>query len=247
MQQLRFVSMSLKAAELKTYLPKITMESRMYFSKWGQSGQLNLLEALSELTILTASRCLMGKEIRECLFDKVAKLYADMDSGITPLAVFYPTAPLRAHRIRDAARAEMGRLFSDVITKRRQTGERVRGRVGREGCGDKGGKVTNQCFFPPTVVAARRCACDVCVWLCVCAVQHEDCLQAFMDCEYKDGTKLTDDSVRALGHLFVFAVGCVGLAHARVSFTVVVAPCAWLLRTDHWSHGCPAVRGPAHV
>ena len=126
MQQMRFVSSSLKATELKTYVPKILMESQLFFNAWGESGEVNLLEKLSELTILTASRCLMGKEIRESMFDKVAQLYADMDAGITPLAVFYPTAPTAAHRKRNAARAEMGRLFTSVIQKRRETGERVR-------------------------------------------------------------------------------------------------------------------------
>lgn len=57
--------------------------------------------ALSELTILTASRCLHGDDVREELFDEVARLFHDMDEGITPLSVFMPYAPLRKHFKRD--------------------------------------------------------------------------------------------------------------------------------------------------
>jgi len=157
-QQLKFVSASLKAAQLRTYIPKVIMEAETYFDKWGDAGEVSLLEALSELTILTASRCLMGKEIRENLFEKVAQLYADMDGGITPLTVFYPSLPTAAHKKRDAARNEMSKLFSKVIQKRRASGEK-----------------------------------------------QDDCLQAFIECQYKDGSYLTDDSITGLMIALLFA------------------------------------------
>lgn len=50
----------------------------------------DLFEALSELTILTASHCLHGKEIRSILNAKVAQLYADLDGGFTHAAWLLP-------------------------------------------------------------------------------------------------------------------------------------------------------------
>src|SRR3546814_7318456 len=50
--------------------------------------------------------CLHGDDVRENLFEDVARLYYDLDKGITPLSVFAPYAPTEAHRRRDAARSE---------------------------------------------------------------------------------------------------------------------------------------------
>lgn len=66
-----------------------------------QQGEIDLLSALSELTILTASRCLHGDDVRENLFEEVARLFHDLDEGMTPLSVFLPHAPVPAHFRRD--------------------------------------------------------------------------------------------------------------------------------------------------
>jgi len=59
---------------------------------------IDIRDALSELIILTASRCLMGKEIRENLFVQVAKLYQTLDEGLLPISVFFPYLPIAAHK-----------------------------------------------------------------------------------------------------------------------------------------------------
>ena len=90
-----------------------------YLKKWGDSGTVNILDALSELTILTSSRCLHGDEVRENLFEEVSRLYHDLDKGVTPLSFFFPYAPTAAHKQRDFARKEMTTIFSKVIKARR--------------------------------------------------------------------------------------------------------------------------------
>lgn len=120
-QQMQHTSSGLKSNKLRTYVPKIERETHEYLKRWGDSGEVNLLDALSELTILTASRCLHGDDVRENMFEDVARLYYDLDKGITPLSVFAPYAPTGAHRRRDAARKEMVELFSKVIEARRNT------------------------------------------------------------------------------------------------------------------------------
>ena len=62
-QQFRFLSNSLSTTKLQTYAPQIIQEAEMYFNKMG-TGKIDLMEKMSELIILTASRCLMGKEVR---------------------------------------------------------------------------------------------------------------------------------------------------------------------------------------
>jgi sterol 14alpha-demethylase len=123
-RQVQFQSMAngLRVARLKGYVTKIEQETRQYLQQeWGdQPGETDLLKALSELTILTASRCLHGEDVRKSLFKEVETLYKDLDHGLLPYTPFWPDAPTPAHLKRNKARKEMVTLFSKVIQERRQ-------------------------------------------------------------------------------------------------------------------------------
>ena len=80
---------------------------------------VNLRDILSRLIILTASRALMGDDVRERLSDKVAELFQQLDEGLTTLTFFWRDAPTPAHKRRDAARLEMCELFSKIIEERK--------------------------------------------------------------------------------------------------------------------------------
>jgi len=122
-RQVQFQSMAngLRVARLKGYVAKIEDETRRYFEQeWGnKEGQCDLLEALSEVTILTASRCLHGEDVRKHVFKDVQKLYHDLDHGLLPYTPFWPDAPTKAHKQRNWAREEMVKIFSKVIEERR--------------------------------------------------------------------------------------------------------------------------------
>jgi sterol 14-demethylase len=121
-RQVQFQSMAngLRTSRLKGYVEKIEKETREYLADWGSEGQLDIFKALSELTILTASRCLHGDDVREKLFREVSELYHDLDHGLTPLTVFFPNAPTEAHKKRNKARIKMVELFAKVIKNRRE-------------------------------------------------------------------------------------------------------------------------------
>lgn len=121
-QQMQNMTTGLRSERLKVYVPKIEKETLDYIAKWGESGTINLLQELSELTIMSASRCLHGDEVREKMFADVSRLFHDIDLGITPLSFFFPYLPTPAHQKRDVARTELGELFAKVIRLRRQEG-----------------------------------------------------------------------------------------------------------------------------
>ena len=77
-------------------------------------------DAFQELIILTASRCLLGDDVRGSIFKEVARLFELLDKGINPLSVFFPHAPTKAHRERDEAREQMQALFSKLVAARRE-------------------------------------------------------------------------------------------------------------------------------
>ena len=160
-QQYQSMAFGLRSQRLKAYVPKIEKEMMVYLKQWGDSGTVNILDALSELTILTSSRCLHGDDVRENMFAEVSRIYHDLDKGVTPLSFFFPYAPTEAHRLRDSARAEMVNIFSKVIQARREKG--------------------------------------------VDSTESTDILQIFIDMEYKDGTKLTNDEIVGLLIALLFA------------------------------------------
>lgn len=94
-----------------------------YFSKWGESGEVDLKHELEQLIILTASRCLLGVEVRNQLFDDVSALFHDLDSGMLPISVIFPYLPIPAHRRRDQARKKLAEIFGRIINSRKEAGK----------------------------------------------------------------------------------------------------------------------------
>jgi len=109
----------LRRDAMEKYVEQIERETYTFLRAWKQEGEVDLLDALSKLTILTSSRCLHGDDVREGLFEEVSNLYHDLDKGVTPLSFFFPYAPTEAHRLRDKARAEMVKIFSKIIQARK--------------------------------------------------------------------------------------------------------------------------------
>lgn len=119
LEQFGFIQRALKPHLMRTYVSQMVQEAEAFFGKWGAEGVVDLREQLSELIILTASRCLMGTEVREQMFAEVARLYHDLDEGMQPISVFFPYLPTEKHRKRDHARLEMVKLFGKVLEARR--------------------------------------------------------------------------------------------------------------------------------
>lgn len=119
LQQFRLLSLSLRVNMLETYVPMMVSECVSFFDAWADNGEVELLESLSQLIILTASRCLMGREIRENLFGEVSRLIHDLDEGMQPLSVLAPYLPTPSHARRDKAREQLRALYTPIINARR--------------------------------------------------------------------------------------------------------------------------------
>ena len=122
MQQLKFVGKGLNQINMASNCAKIVREAEEYFAKMPAEGEMDLMVFLSELIILTASRCLLGAEIRETVHAEFAELYQDLSDGMNHLSFFWPNAPTERHRKRDLARAKIAKIFGKVIEARRASG-----------------------------------------------------------------------------------------------------------------------------
>ncbi|KAL5006603.1 hypothetical protein ScPMuIL_015409 [Solemya velum] len=61
LEQKKMFKTGLNIARFRQHVPMIEEETLEYFKRWGDCGEKNIFHALSELVILTASRCLHGK------------------------------------------------------------------------------------------------------------------------------------------------------------------------------------------
>eukprot|EP00897_Mesotaenium_endlicherianum_P007787 jgi/Mesen1/7036/ME000367S06251 len=122
MEQFRFFADALKASRIRTYVEMMVQEAQDYFGAWKEEGEVDLKEELAQLIILTASRCLLGKEVREQIVGNIVQLFHDLDEGMQPISVAFPYLPIAAHRKRDRARAELARIFKKIIDTRKAQG-----------------------------------------------------------------------------------------------------------------------------
>ncbi|KAG6828537.1 hypothetical protein H0H92_007615 [Tricholoma furcatifolium] len=132
MEQKRFVKVGLTSDNFRAYVGMIEDEVEQYINhdsafsafqaEGNEWGNFDVCKVLQEMTILTASRTLQGKEVREALNKTFSELYNDLDGGFTPLNFMFPNLPLPSYRRRDVAHAKMSAFYVDIIKKRRESG-----------------------------------------------------------------------------------------------------------------------------
>ncbi len=123
-QQLKMLMPVLRDKPMRGYAAVIVQEVEQMIANWGDTGEIDLLEFMKELTIYTSSHCLLGDEFRYELNDEFARIYHDLEKGVNPLAFVFPYLPLPVFRRRDKARARLQELVTAIIAKRAQKPEK---------------------------------------------------------------------------------------------------------------------------
>ncbi|CCD25429.1 sterol 14-demethylase NDAI_0F01100 [Naumovozyma dairenensis CBS 421] len=128
MDQKKFVKGALSKEAFKTYVPLFKEEILKYFkdsknfdyNNKEKTGEIDVMVTQPEMTIFTASRTLLGKEMREKLNTSFAGLYTDLDRGFTPINFVFPNLPFLAHyKKRDHAQRTISDTYLSLIKKRR--------------------------------------------------------------------------------------------------------------------------------
>jgi sterol 14-demethylase len=109
---------ALKGAHMKQHAITIPLETERIIAKWGDEGEIDLLEFFAELTIYTSSACLVGKKFREQLDGRFAHLYHDLEKGTDPIAYVDAYADIESFRKRDAARKGLVELVQEIMDTR---------------------------------------------------------------------------------------------------------------------------------
>jgi sterol 14-demethylase len=115
---------ALRDKPMRTYSDVIVAEVEGLLDRWGDSGEIDLLEFTKELTLYTASHCLLGAEFRYELNRDFVEIYGDLEQGINPIAYVFPYLPLPVFRRRDRALIRLRALVAEIMEKRTRRGEK---------------------------------------------------------------------------------------------------------------------------
>jgi len=113
---------SLRDSFMRGHAEVIAHETERMIAKLGDSGEIDLLDFFSELTMYTSSACLIGKQFREELTPEYFRVFYELEKGTDALAYVNANLPLPVFRQRDRARRRMVELLTDVFARRAQAG-----------------------------------------------------------------------------------------------------------------------------
>jgi sterol 14-demethylase len=109
---------ALRGDHMKSHAATIEREVRRAIEGWGDTGEIELLDFFSELTIYTSTACLIGRKFRDQLDSRFANYYHLLERGTDPLCYVDPYLPIESFRIRDEAREHLVGLVEEIMNQR---------------------------------------------------------------------------------------------------------------------------------
>ncbi|GAB4582521.1 cytochrome P450 [Nocardia sp. IFM 10818] len=109
---------ALRAEQMRGHAATIAREVERMVARWGDAGEIDLLEFFAELTIYTSSACLIGAKFREELDGRFAHLYHELERGTDAYCYVDPYAPIESFRRRDEARWQLVKLVRHIMAGR---------------------------------------------------------------------------------------------------------------------------------
>ena len=109
---------ALRDSYMRGHAETIQREVDEMVARWGDRGEIDLLDWFAELTIYTSSSCLIGRRFRQQLDGRFAELYHDLERGTDALAYVDPYADIPSFRARDTARVALVELVQEIMDGR---------------------------------------------------------------------------------------------------------------------------------
>lgn len=121
-EQMGMIRPALQDKRMRTYGELVALETRRMVEKWGEQGEFDLVAFCAQLTNFTSTHCLIGREFREQMSDEFARVYHDLEKGITPASYIHANLPLPSMIKRDRARARLVEMIGEIVDGRRKGG-----------------------------------------------------------------------------------------------------------------------------
>lgn len=109
---------ALRAEQMRGHATTIAREVDGMLARWGDAGEIDLLEFFAELTIYTSSACLIGVKFRNELDGRFAQLYHELERGTDAYCYVDPNADIESFRRRDEARRQLVKLVRHIMAGR---------------------------------------------------------------------------------------------------------------------------------
>lgn len=122
-QQLKIQVDALRYQNMKAYAKVISDEVKEFTERWGDVGELDMVDEFLELTLYTSTSCLLGLDFRKNMTDEFADLYRDLEGGLIAVAFIDPYMPIPEFAARDKARERLGIIVDEIIKRRRASSE----------------------------------------------------------------------------------------------------------------------------
>lgn len=123
-EQLRMLMPTLRAEAMRNHSTKVVQEVEELIANWEKVGEIELVAFMKQLTINTASHCLLGREFRYELNEEFAEIYHDLEQGVHPVAYHFPNLPIPRFRRRDRARKRLKQLVGDIVRRRAEQSDK---------------------------------------------------------------------------------------------------------------------------
>jgi sterol 14-demethylase len=107
---------------MRTYGEIIVREVEQSLESWGDEGVIDFVDYCRVLTNFTSATCLIGPEFREGMTEEFARVYHDLERGVTPIAYLNAHLPLPSFRKRDRARVRLEAMITRIVEERRRVG-----------------------------------------------------------------------------------------------------------------------------
>jgi len=116
---------SLRDKFMRGHAEVIADETEKMIAGWGESGEVDLLDFFSELTIYTSTACLIGKEFRDELTPEFAERFHDLEKGTDAFAYVNAHLPLPSFWQRDRGRRRLVQMIEEIIDRREREGRKT--------------------------------------------------------------------------------------------------------------------------
>ncbi|GAB2526945.1 cytochrome P450 [Nocardia heshunensis] len=199
--------------QMRGHATTIAREVDRMVARWGDEGEIDLLEFFAELTIYTSSACLIGTKFREELDGRFAHLYHELERGTDAYCYVDPYAPIESFRRRDEARWQLVKLVRHIMAGRLAnpaTGKDDRDMVDvLVSVTDEQGNLRFSAseitgIFISMMFAGHHTTSGTAAWTIIELLRHPDILNtvvAELDSLYVDGSDVSYHALRRIPNL----------------------------------------------
>jgi sterol 14-demethylase len=188
--------------------------TQKYFAKWGQHGTVDLKQELEQLLMLISARCLLGKEVRENMFDEVFSGFHELtENSLQLISLLFPYAPTPMTRRRDRACAMLSSIFTEIVRSRKSS-NRVEEDVLQNLMDSKykDGRPTTEAEVTGLIIAilfaGKHTSTTSSTWTGARLLSHTECLEAALEEQQtilkKHGDNIDYDTLLEMSFLHCF-------------------------------------------